>query len=113
MNMRKGLVGWLLVLVCVTGAVLVGSRPALAQWGQMGRLMEPPVNTEDIDELNAELQPLRSFILPGGSAPAAALHVARTVARRAERVVVELAALPDEPVNAFAIKYINRLSDFE
>ncbi|MGI9423028.1 MAG: cob(I)yrinic acid a,c-diamide adenosyltransferase [Hyphomicrobiaceae bacterium] len=67
---------------------------------------------QDIDDLNAELQPLKSFILPGGSASAAALHVARTVARRAERLVVELAAEPNEPVNAFAIKYINRLSDF-
>ena len=65
----------------------------------------------EIDTLNAELAPLRSFVLPGGSAGAAALHVARTVCRRAERLMVELAALPDEPVGAAALKYINRLSD--
>jgi cob(I)alamin adenosyltransferase len=62
--------------------------------------------------MNESLQPLRSFILPGGSAAGAALHVARTVSRRAERLVVELAALPDEPVSAPVLKYINRLSDF-
>lgn len=67
---------------------------------------------DEIDQLNASLQPLRSFILPGGSPAAAALHVARTVSRRAERLMVELAALPNEPVSAPALKYINRLSDF-
>jgi cob(I)alamin adenosyltransferase len=61
--------------------------------------------------MNAGLEPLRSFVLPGGSAAAAALHVARTVCRRAERCMVELAALPDETVGAAALKYINRLSD--
>jgi cob(I)alamin adenosyltransferase len=66
---------------------------------------------EEIDALNAELQPLRSFVLPGGSAAAAALHVARTVCRRAERCMVQLAAEPNEPVSAPALKYINRLSD--
>jgi cob(I)alamin adenosyltransferase len=65
----------------------------------------------DIDALNADLAPLTSFVLPGGSAAAAYLHVARTVCRRAERRVVELAALPDEPVGEAAIKYLNRLSD--
>lgn len=67
---------------------------------------------DEIDELNGVLQPLKSFILPGGSAAAAALHVARTVCRRAERIMVELAALPNEPVSAAALKYVNRLSDF-
>lgn len=67
---------------------------------------------DEIDELNGELQPLKSFILPGGSGAAAALHVARTVARRAERLMVELAAQENEPVSAAALKYINRLSDF-
>ena len=67
---------------------------------------------DEIDHMNAMLQPLRSFILPGGTPAAAALHVARTVSRRAERVMVELAALPGEPVSAAALKYINRLSDF-
>lgn len=66
----------------------------------------------EIDQMNSELEPLRSFILPGGSPAGAALHVARTVSRRAERKMVELAALPDEPVSAAALKYINRLSDF-
>lgn len=67
---------------------------------------------QDIDQLNAELEPLRSFILPGGTPAAAALHVARTVCRRAERLIVELAALDDEPVSDAAIQYMNRLSDF-
>jgi cob(I)alamin adenosyltransferase len=66
----------------------------------------------EIDQMNSELQPLRSFILPGGTAAGAALHVARTVSRRAERLMVELANLPDEAVSAPALKYINRLSDF-
>jgi cob(I)alamin adenosyltransferase len=66
----------------------------------------------EIDLMNSELQPLRSFILPGGTQAGAALHVARTVSRRAERLMVELANLPDEAVSAPALKYINRLSDF-
>lgn len=66
----------------------------------------------EIDQLNSELQPLRSFVLPGGKPAAAALHVARTVCRRAERYMVELASLPDEAVSDAALKYANRLSDF-
>ncbi len=66
----------------------------------------------EIDQMNAELKPLKSFVLPGGTAAAAALHVSRTVSRRAERLMVELAGLPNEPVSAAALKYINRLSDF-
>jgi cob(I)alamin adenosyltransferase len=66
----------------------------------------------EIDELNSELKPLNSFVLPGGSAAAAALHVARTVCRRAERDMVTLATTPGEPVSEPAMKYINRLSDF-
>jgi cob(I)alamin adenosyltransferase len=66
---------------------------------------------DEIDAMNAALKPLRSFVLPGGSTAAAALHVARTVSRRAERCIVELAAQPGEPVEAAALKYINRLSD--
>lgn len=64
---------------------------------------------QEIDALNAELKPLDSFVLPGGSACAAYLHLARTVTRRAERVAVTLAAATD--VNSEAIKYLNRLSD--
>ncbi len=66
----------------------------------------------EIDELNAELQPLKSFILPGGSPAAAVLHLARTIARRAERVMVALAASPGERVDDPAMRYVNRLSDF-
>jgi cob(I)alamin adenosyltransferase len=66
----------------------------------------------EIDELNAHLQPLRSFVLPGGSQASAALHLARTVARRAERLIVELSGLDGEIVSAAAVQYINRLSDF-
>ncbi|MBA8900300.1 MULTISPECIES: cob(I)yrinic acid a,c-diamide adenosyltransferase [unclassified Phyllobacterium] len=66
----------------------------------------------DIDLLNEKLAPLRSFVLPGGSAASAALHLARTVARRAERHMVELAQKPDEIVTPAALKYINRVSDF-
>ena len=66
----------------------------------------------EIDELNAGLQPLRSFVLPGGTAAAAFLHLARTICRRAERLIVQLAAQPDEIVGAPALKYVNRLSDF-
>jgi cob(I)alamin adenosyltransferase len=65
----------------------------------------------EIDRMNAELQPLRSFVLPGGTAVAAALHVARTVCRRAELAMVALANEPQEHVSAPALKYINRLSD--
>jgi cob(I)alamin adenosyltransferase len=65
----------------------------------------------EIDAMNAGLSPLRSFVLPGGSAAAAHLHLARTVCRRAERLVVRLAAEPGEIVASPAIKYLNRLSD--
>ena len=63
----------------------------------------------EIDRMNAELQPLNSFVLPGGTPAAAYLHLARTVTRRAERLVCALAA--EEKVNPEAIKYLNRLSD--
>ena len=62
-----------------------------------------------IDAMNASLKPLDSFILPGGGAAAAHLHLARTITRRAERLVSQLAQT--EPVNAEALKYLNRLSD--
>ena len=66
----------------------------------------------EIDRLNADLAPLKSFILPGGSAAAAYLHLARTVCRRAERLMVELADKAGEGVTPAALKYVNRLSDF-
>lgn len=65
---------------------------------------------QEIDAMNADLEPLRSFILPGGSALAAHLHLCRTVSRRAERLTVELATM--EAVNPAAVKYLNRLSDW-
>ena len=64
----------------------------------------------EIDALNQRLRPLTSFVLPGGNPAAAALHLCRTVARRAERLIVELVAR--ETVNPEAVHYINRLSDF-
>lgn len=66
----------------------------------------------DIDELNASLEPLTSFVLPAGHAGAAYLHVARTICRRAERMMAELAAREGEQVSPAALKYMNRLSDF-
>lgn len=65
----------------------------------------------EIDHLNAELAPLRSFVLPGGTPAAAHLHLARTICRRAERMMVELADQAGEEVSAVAIQYVNRLSD--
>ncbi len=64
----------------------------------------------EIDAMNAKLEPLRSFILPGGSALSAHLHLCRTVARRAERQTVALAAL--EGINESALRYLNRVSDW-
>jgi cob(I)alamin adenosyltransferase len=81
-------------------------EPLRVTAGQVTRL------EQEIDEMNAELKPLRSFVLPGGSPAAAYLHVARTVCRRAERLVVELASMPAEPVSDAALRYLNRLSDF-
>ena len=66
----------------------------------------------EIDRLNAELAPLRSFVLPGGSPAAAYLHLARTVCRRAERLIAELKDTAAEPVGDEVLQYVNRLSDF-
>jgi len=67
---------------------------------------------DEIDEMNADLSPLRSFVLPGGSAAAAGLHMARTICRRAERLIVELSTAENEPVGEPVLQYVNRLSDF-
>jgi cob(I)alamin adenosyltransferase len=77
------------------------------------RIIQSQVNRleREIDALNAHLAPLKSFVLPGGSPAAAALHLARTVTRRAERLMVDLARQPGEKVGDAAIRYINRLSD--
>ena len=66
----------------------------------------------EIDRLNGELEPLKSFILPGGSEASAYLHLARTVCRRAERIMVELNDEKGEGVSAPSLKYVNRLSDY-
>ena len=82
-----------------------GVEPLRVTEAQVARL------EREIDHLNAELSPLNSFVLPGGSPAAAALHQARTVCRRAERLAVALIDEPGEEVSAPALKYLNRLSD--
>ena len=74
--------------------------------GQVERL------EKEIDLLNADLEPLKSFVLPGGHPAAAYLHLARTVCRRAERLMAETAGTENEAISAVALEYINRLSDF-
>jgi cob(I)alamin adenosyltransferase len=78
------------------------------------RVVDAQVNRleAEIDLLNAELKPLRSFVLPGGHPAAAHLHLARTICRRAERLIVELASKAGELVSPPVIRYMNRLSDF-
>ena len=66
----------------------------------------------EIDRMNGSLEPLRSFVLPGGTPVASFLHLARTVSRRAERLIVALASRADEPVSEPALRYVNCLSDF-
>ena len=85
------------------GAAGVGALRIIA--GQVDRL------EREIDALNASLSPLTSFVLPGGSAAAAALHLARTVCRRAERAAVSFASVEDASAHACALRYLNRLSD--
>ena len=78
------------------------------------RIVEAQVKRleKEIDELNQHLDPLRSFILPGGTPAGATLHIARTVSRRAERQMIRLNSQDNEQVGEFALQYINRLSDF-
>lgn len=94
------------------GADLSTPRRKDEKPGDALRISEPQVTRleEEIDALNEKLAPLRSFVLPGGTATAAALHLARTVCRRAERLIAELAANDGDV--ALALKYVNRLSDF-
>ena len=87
------------------------ARDAQAEYPPLRMIASQVARLEsEIDAMNARLTPLRSFILPGGSALAAYLHLSRTVARRAERETVHLASL--EEVNPEAVKYLNRLSDW-
>jgi cob(I)alamin adenosyltransferase len=67
---------------------------------------------DEIDRLNADLEPLKSFVLPGGSPAAAYLHLARTICRRAERLIAELKDRPGESVGDEVLQYVNRLSDY-
>ncbi|MGD9916150.1 MAG: cob(I)yrinic acid a,c-diamide adenosyltransferase [Rhizobiaceae bacterium] len=84
----------------------LGYEPLRIVQGQVDRL------EAEIDTLNARQQPLRSFVLPGGSPAAANLHLARTVTRRAERLMVALAQDATERVSPVAIAFVNRASDF-
>jgi cob(I)alamin adenosyltransferase len=86
-------------------------RDAEAEYPPLRMIPEQVTRLEsEIDAMNADLQPLRSFILPGGTPLAAHFHMCRTVARRAERETISLAAI--ESVNESAVKYLNRLSDW-
>src|SRR5262245_38834 len=89
----------------ITGQAAPKSERLRVSEAQAGRL------EEEIDRMNAQLVPLRSFVLPGGTPAAAALHVARTVCRRAEREIAALAAQPGEHVSPPVLKYVNRVSD--
>ena len=66
---------------------------------------------QEIDQLNINLEPLRSFVLPGGTRASSYLHLARTVIRRAERLMVQLSLLEKNSVSLVSLKYVNRLSD--
>lgn len=93
------------------GAELATPDATSAAAAHAGRMTADRVAAleQEIDRFEARLPPLREFVLPGGTAAAAALHHARTVARRAEREIVTLAAR--EPLNPELLKYVNRLSD--
>ncbi|MBU91968.1 MAG: ATP:cob(I)alamin adenosyltransferase [Rhodobiaceae bacterium] len=67
---------------------------------------------KEIDKLNSQLEPLRSFILPGGTKVSAYIHIARTIARRCEREMIELRQIEESEISKEAVQYINRLSDF-
>jgi cob(I)alamin adenosyltransferase len=108
------------MLLCVQndlfdlGADLCMPEPDAAPEYEQLRIVQSQVDRLErkIDELNADLTPLLSFVLPGGTPAAAALHLGRTVTRRAERLMVALANTPGEKVGEPALKYVNRLSDF-
>jgi cob(I)alamin adenosyltransferase len=83
----------------------LGWEPLRVSEAQVKRL------ESEIDRLNADLKPLRSFVLPGGTPASAHLHLARTILRRAERLMVELAGTPGETVSEPALRFVNRASD--
>lgn len=95
------------------GADLATPPTADEEQGTKLRIVQAQVDRleDEMDAMNANLSPLRSFVLPGGSQAAAALHVARTVSRRAERLMVDLSHQPGESVSREALRYVNRLSD--
>jgi len=96
------------------GADLATSPAEGEAEGSALRIVQAQVDRleREIDALNADLSPLRSFVLPAGTPAAAALHLARTICRRAERLMVDLAEGRGESVSGPALAYVNRLSDF-
>ncbi len=95
------------------GADLATPPAAELKWEPL-RVVQAQVDRleSEIDALNADLEPLKSFVLPGGSPAAAHLHLARTVSRRAERLMVEMIVVEPEAISQAALAYVNRLSDF-
>ena len=96
------------------GADLATPAAADEPEGTRLRIVQAQVDRleREIDALNADLSPLRSFVLPGGTPAAAGLHLARTICRRAERLMVDLRDGRGEVVGEAALRYVNRLSDF-
>lgn len=88
------------------------STPTMEDDSKALRIVQSQVDRleTELDALNADIAPLKTFVLPGGSKPAAYLHLARAISRRAEREIVAMAR--EEQVNPLALKYINRLSDY-
>jgi len=95
------------------GADLATPEGATLKWEPL-RVIQAQVDRleGEIDTLNADLSPLTSFVLPGGSAASAHLHLARTVSRRAERLMVEMTLDEATSISKAALAYVNRLSDF-
>ena len=88
------------------------STPTLEDDSKALRVVQSQIDRleTELDALNKDLAPLKTFVLPGGTPPAAYLHLARAITRRAEREIVTMAR--EEDINPLALKYINRLSDF-
>lgn len=95
------------------GADLATPPDAQLKWEPLRIVAAQVTRLEaEIDLLNADLEPLKSFVLPGGSAASAHLHLARTVSRRAERIMVALTEIEEGAISREAVAYVNRLSDF-